>query len=140
MKGHYKGYYEYDKHGIQKNVPHGVTFFFVDITETDGKKFTGTIQDDIFTGGTPGIGTISGELKGDKITFIKQMPVATFLVDGQMKNFDKNHPEIYYTGIRTERKFAGTWKIKFGFFRVGLLLLLGARTTGTWEMEKSSGE
>jgi len=138
MIGHYKGYYEYDKKSITNNVSHGVTFFFVDITDTDGKKFTGTVQDDAFTGGTPGIGKISGELIGNRITFIKQMPIASFIVDGQMRNFDKNHPKIYYTGIKTDRKYKGTWKIKLGLFNDGLLFLLGARTSGTWEMEKST--
>jgi hypothetical protein len=138
MKGHYKGYYEYDKKNLQKGVTGGVTFFFADITETDGSRFSGTIQDDVFTGGTPGIGTISGELKGDRITFIKQMPVASFIVDGQMKTLDRKHPEIYYEAIKDDRKFSGTWKIRSGFFRDGLLLMLRAKTTGTWEMEKSA--
>lgn len=136
MLGHYKGYYEYDNKSIAASVSHGVTFFFVDITATDGKNFSGTIQDDAFTGGTPGVGTITGEIQGDRITFIKQMPIASFIMDGQKRNFDKKHPKIYYTGIKTDRKYAGTWKIKLGFFMDGFLLLLGARTTGTWEMEK----
>jgi hypothetical protein len=137
MKGLYKGYYKYDKQSAQKNISLGVTFFFIEITESDGKKFMGTAQDDIFSGGTPGIGIISGKLMGDKITFIKQMPIASFVIDGQKENFDEKHPKIYYEGIKTDDKFTGTWKIKFGLFKEGLLLLLGARTTGTWEMEKS---
>ena len=138
MIGKYKGFYKYDKQKIQKSISHGVTFFFLEITETNGDKFIGTVEDDKNTGGTPGTGVISGELIGDKISFIKQMPIASFVANGQMKTFDKKHPKIYYEGVKIDEKFIGTWKIKFGLLMVGLLFLLGAKTTGTWEMEKST--
>jgi hypothetical protein len=137
-KGHYTGFYKYNKERIQKIIAHDKTLFFIDINDTDGEKFSGTIQDDINTGGTPGIGTITGKINGDKIFFVKQMPIAAIITNDVQKNFNKKHRKIYYDGIKSDGIFKGTWKLKFGFIFFGLLPILIAETRGTWEMKKKS--
>lgn len=139
MKGLYKGFYKYDKERIQKIVAHDMTLFHINITEVDGLTFTGEIKDDTNTGGTPGTGTITGVLNGNKIEFTKQMPIASIIsADGKIKTLNKKHRKIYYEGRKSGDIFKGTWKIPFGFLLVGILPIPMAKTTGTWEMEKVS--
>lgn len=138
MIGEYKGYYKYDNPKVQKQIKHDKTFFYIEITEFENGQIQGFVEDDIDTGGTPGKGIIKGEKNGGEIYFIKEMPTAAFLVNGEMKTYDKKHPKIYYKGIMNSDKIEGDWKIKFGFFMSGLMILLGAKTTGTWMMEKST--
>lgn len=136
MKGKYYGAYKYDNTRAQEMIKHSKTFFNVEITEFENGKFQGTIEDDQDTGGTPGVGTIKGEIDGNDIFFIKEMPVAAFLVNGVKKTYNRKHPKIHYTGNITDDKIKGVWKIKLGIILSGLTFLLGANTTGTWSMEK----
>jgi len=136
MKGKYKGYYKYDNPKAQKQIKHEKTFFNIEITEFDNGKILGFVEDDIETGGTPGKGVIKGKKNGNEFFFIKEMPTAAFLINGEMKTYDKKHPKIYYKGIVNDNKIEGEWKIKLGFFMSGLMILLGTKTTGTWMMEK----
>ena len=134
-KGQYSGFYKYDNINIQRNLGRDQTFFEIDITEIDGQSFCGTVRDEPI--GQPGIGTIKGRYKGNKIYFIKQMQIAQIMLpDGQVKTSNKMHPKIYYEGIVSEDRFEGTWKIKFGFILKEILPLIGIKTTGSWEMRK----
>ncbi|HBG71699.1 MAG: hypothetical protein A2W93_06690 [Bacteroidetes bacterium GWF2_43_63] len=137
MIGKYKGHYQYDNQKIQKQLKHDLTLFNLEITEFENGHFNGFVEDDIDTGGTPGKGIINGEKNGNEITFIKEMPIASFLINGKMKTYNKKHPKIYYKGTITDDKIEGFWKIKFGVFMNGLMMLIGVKTTGTWQMGKS---
>lgn len=135
--GKWAGYYKYDNKRIQelKGIEH--TNFEIDITSIHNNLFKGSVEDDQKTGGTPGIGEISGEINGDEITFIKQMPIRALLTpDGGRRTFNKPHPKIFYWGRLSEdgKSAAGKWKINCGVSFVGLLMVITKTTTGTWTM------
>lgn len=138
MKVKYKGFYKYDNERIQKYVAHDKTLFAVEITDVINGKFSGNVEDDISTGGRPGVGKVSGEISGDKISFIKQMPVASsFGKGGKENNRNTKHPKIYYSGVAVgQNKFEGRWQIKFGIIFNGLIPIPVIPTSGIWEMEK----
>ena len=79
--GHWSGYYKFDKEDIQEKIGFASTNFEIEITKTDKQNFTGNVQDDMSTGGTEGIGEITGKVSGEKIKFIKQMPFLTLILD-----------------------------------------------------------
>jgi len=136
MIGKYKGYFKYDKQELQEQIKHNQTYFNIEITNFENDKFHGIVEDEVGTGGAIGKGTIKGEKKGDKIFFIKEMPTATFFKNGEIKTYKRKHPKIYYSGIISENIIEGVWKIKFNIMINGLMILLGATTTGTWQMKK----
>jgi len=110
MIGQYEGFYKYDNERIQQSLSRDKTIFYLDISEFDGNEFYGMVRDE--PRGQPGKGTIYGELKGDKISFIKQMQIAaSILPDGKNKVYNTRHPKIYYEGILSEGKYIGTWRI-----------------------------
>jgi hypothetical protein len=134
MKGQYIGFYKYHPR-VQERLSRGQTFFDINITEADGDNFFGTVKDE--PAGQPGTGTITGVASADKISFIKQMSIATSITaDGQNRTYNSRHPKIYYEGVFADNKFQGTWKIKFGFIFAGLIPIPVIPTTGTWEMRK----
>ncbi len=136
MKGKYKGYYIYDNPKFQQQINHDKTFFNIEITEFSNGEFFGFVEDDIDTGGTPGKGIIKGEKNGNNVFFIKEMPIAAFIINGKLKTYKKKHPKIYYKGIITDNNIEGEWKIKSGFIMLGLSFLFGLKVSGTWMMEK----
>jgi len=144
MQGTYKGFYKYDRKVHQEAIGFGKTYFTIIITETTENKFAGTVEDDVFTGGMHGTGTINGELNGSTISFTKQMPKAMAIVfdskgTGKRKEMSyRKHPTIFYTGTQIKSgKYAGTWKIKPGI-SVGILwFFIGLKATGIWEMTKA---
>jgi hypothetical protein len=144
MQGIYKGFYKYDKAVNQEAIGFGKTYFTLIISGVKDNKFSGTVEDDVFTGGMHGIGTINGEVNGNNISFTKQMPKSMSIVfdrsgTGKRKELShRKHPTIFYTGHEIKNgKFAGTWKIKPGI-SVGILwFIMGMKTTGTWEMTKA---
>ena len=114
------------------------TNFEITVTSTEGDRFNGSVQDDLTTGGTEGIGKIVGKISGDKIEFIKQMPVMTLMVDkkGTRKTFNRKQRKIYYTGVfSNDRKtITGQWQFKFGFIWIGIIPIPVQANKGTWVM------
>lgn len=109
-----------------------------DFTKT---KISGTVSDDLETGGTRGIGTFSGSVKGNKIKFTKRMPVKTWVLpDGTRIEENKPHNPIYYTGtINPETGLIkGTWKIKMGIYFAKGQLVFHPGTKGAWEIKNST--
>jgi len=144
MHGTYKGFYKYDRKVHREAIGFGKTYFTIIITETSRNKFAGTVEDDVFTGGMHGLGTISGEINERTISFTKQMPKAMSIVfdrsgTGKRKEMShRKHSPIYYTGTEIKTgKYAGTWKIKAGISAGILWFIMGIKTTGTWEMTKA---
>jgi hypothetical protein len=137
-KGNWKGLYKYHNKVHQELKGVDGTKFEIDITKIDNGHFAGTIQDDLATGGTEGVGEITGHVIGNQMYFVKQMPVLTVLIlrDGTRKTFNKKHRKIYYTGTFSDdgKTVSGQWKFKFGFTLVGLLLIIGKANKGTWTM------
>lgn len=139
VKGIWKGQYKYDNKVHQQLKGVDATNFEIDITTIDDKHFTGTVQDDLSTGGTEGRGEISGRIIGNAVEFVKQMPVLSILngKTGVRKTYNRKHRKIYYTGTFSDdgKTISGRWKFKAGFVLVGLMLILGSSNGGTWTMK-----
>jgi len=123
MKGKWNG-----KYWFSGNVPDTLknreTEFELIVDDYSNFKISGKISDNVEMGGTKGIGIFSGTVKGNKIKFIKRMPISTsVLQDGTRIEEDKPHRPIYYKGIIDSEtgSIKGTWKFKIGngkvFFR-----------------------
>ncbi|HUI93249.1 MAG TPA: hypothetical protein VLX68_13460 [Chitinivibrionales bacterium] len=138
MIGKWTGSYRYSGWLMRKLIPYIETRFEINISEFDGHTFKGTVQDDLSTGGTPGIGSIDGIISEYKIEFIKKMPIrASYLTSGKhLIEQGKKHPPIYYSGVfgpdLTEA--GGKWRIKTGFALVGFLPALRLPLRGEWTM------
>ncbi len=137
-KGHWIGYYKYDKQAYQERAGFDKTNFEVEILTIENDNFIGKVQDDITTGGMEGIGEIFGKVNGDKIEFVKQMPIMTLLVNkkGTRKTFNKKHRKIYYYGTFSNdwKSVNGQWKFKFGFIWIGIIPIPIIPAKGTWTM------
>ena len=124
--------YEYDYIPLSDLTPDPVSFelFFQFTSSTD---FTGQVRDDP-SSSMPESGTVSGELTGNRIEFVKQMPIATYMEpNGESLKFDNPHPDIFYSGeyIADENLVIGTWQIKP--VSPGILEQSGA--SGTWHAD-----
>ena len=137
--GHWIGQYKFDKEVHQKMTGFASTNFEIEITYVDNNNFFGTVQDDLTTGGTEGIGDIQGKVTGDVVEFVKQMPVMTLLIgkNGTRKTLNKKHRKIYYSGTFSSDKksISGQWRFKFGFIWFGLIPIPVTPTKGTWTMK-----
>ena len=138
IKGNWKGQYKYNLKAHPDIKGLEATNFEIEILSIVNEYFTGSVQDDLKTGGTEGIGEITGTITGNKIEFTKQMPVKTVLFNKRLgrKTFNKKHPPIYYSGTFSEggKTVSGTWKFKFGFLWIGIFPIPMPPTSGTWTM------
>jgi hypothetical protein len=138
--GEWEGYYSFNDERLNKLRGFEKTLFQVEILDVKENKFSGTIKDDLTTGGMEGIGEISGEVKGDRIYFVKQMPVMTLIVDrkGTRKTYNKKHRPIYYIGqfSKDGETISGTWRFKFGFIQMGIFPIPVFPKSGIWWMSK----
>lgn len=138
QKGIYTGSYRFLNPETNKIRGFEHTNFEIEIITVDATGFTGKVQDDLTTGGTEGVGTVTGQIKGDKIEFVKQMPVMTLIVDkeGTRKTFNKKHSPIYYSGqfSADKRSVTGTWRFKFSFVWIGIIPVPTRASKGTWKM------
>jgi hypothetical protein len=113
------------------------TNFDIEVTSIDNNDFIGKVQDDLTTGEQKVL-EIVGKISGDKVAFVKQMPIMTLIVDknGTRKTLIKRHKKIYYSGTfsRDRTTISGQWKFKFGFIWVGLIPVPIFPINGTWTM------
>ncbi|HTA27754.1 MAG TPA: hypothetical protein VK809_08195 [Bacteroidia bacterium] len=141
--GKYKGYYKYDNYKFQK---FDKTYFTIEITHSDVEKnFYGCVEDDLSSGGMPGIGDIHGSLKEGKILFIKSMPYQGVFIESDSSgryelqmDKSKRHQPIYYEGKTLPNgKYGGKWNFRHnGMITQIIIWLKGIKTGGTWEMSK----
>ena len=137
MIGHWTGSYKYLSRRIPEEIRTRVTKFKIEIIEFDGNHFSGTVQDDIETGGMNGVGKIVGFIKNGKVEFVKEMPLQTIYTPyGSKIEEDKPHRKIYYSGEIMDNKIEGLWRFKFGKGKVNNRLVIFPRSKGTWEMKK----
>jgi len=139
MLGIWKGKYTYN---LKKDVEFNnkEVEFIIEINEFDGEKFSGTVQDNDEYFGTKGVGTIEGKVNGKMITFIKQMPIKTIVLNHKkrVEDTNKKHKPIYYSGISDHKDtFSGTWKMKGGISFYNMQLYLAFPTNGFFEMSKT---
>lgn len=137
--GQWVGQYKFEKEVHQKMSGFESTNFELEVIKADNNNFFGKIQDDLSTGGTEGVGEIIGKISGEKIEFIKQMPIMTLMVgkNGTRETLNKKHRKIYYQGIfSSDRKsISGQWRFKFGFIWLGIIPIPVSPTKGTWTMK-----
>ena len=87
-KGQYNGFYQFDNNKITKSLGFDKTYFTIEITDLDEKHFKGWVEDNRLNGGMEGRGTISGNINGNKVWFVKKMPYLTQLVkDSETGNY-----------------------------------------------------
>ncbi|MGN6421508.1 MAG: hypothetical protein ACTHMC_28600 [Pseudobacter sp.] len=136
--GIWTGFYSFSDGEINKIRGFLNTNFDIQILTFNDNEFTGTVQDDLATGGTEGIGEIHGKIQGNRVDFVKIMPVMTLIVDrkGTRKTLKKKHRPIFYTGNLSENghTVTGTWKIKFGFVWLGIIPVPIRASRGVWTM------
>jgi hypothetical protein len=139
--GIWKGIYSYSipvKYKTERTKEVGFT---IKIEQVNGNKFSGTVQDDASTGGTPGTGKIKGRFNKTEIRFDKNMPVYAF-IDKQgnhRTNTNKVHPTIQYTGLFLDdpKTIGGVWKFKKQtLIWLGGFIPIWRRNTGTFFMKK----
>lgn len=138
-KGTWTGSYRFSDPKINKIRGFEQTNFVIQIREVDGESFSGTVEDDLSTGGMEGVGEIHGKVIGDRIEFVKQMPRMTLLVDknGTRKTQNKKHRLLYYSGqfSADKKEIKGAWKFKPGFIWYGIIPIPVGSTKGTWTMD-----
>lgn len=138
MKGKWIGKYWY-LGNVPETLENRITEFELTIDTFENSRVTGSIFDAIEMGGTAGLGTISGKIKGNKIKFIKRMPVKTsVLPDGTKIEEQKPHSAIYYQGIINDNNtIEGSWKFRKGIGIIKGKLVLYSGTKGKWKMKKA---
>jgi hypothetical protein len=138
MKGTWIGTYKHESKRIPESKRNQITMFKIVITEFDGINFSGEVEDDVDTGGTRGKGIIEGQIINGKITFVKKMPIQTYLLpDGSLKEENQPHRKIYYSGTFDNDSIKGTWKFKFGIGKINNKLALFLPIKGKWEMKRN---
>lgn len=138
MKGTWIGTYKHESKRIPESKRNQFTTFKIVITEFDGINFSGEVEDDADTGGTRGKGIIEGQIINDKITFVKKMPIQTYLLpDGSLKEENQPHRKIYYSGTLDKDSIKGTWKFKFGIGKINNKIALFLPIKGKWEMKRN---
>lgn len=137
MKGNWTGTYQYLSKRIPEEFRNRETKFKIEIMEFDGCHFSGTVQDDLETGGMKGVGKIVGKVKNGIVEFVKEMPIqSVYMPDGSKIEEDKPHRKIYYSGHILNNQIEGVWRFKFGFGKVNNRLVIFPRSKGTWQLKK----
>ncbi|MDB5276165.1 MAG: hypothetical protein JWR61_1120 [Ferruginibacter sp.] len=140
-KGVWTGHYDHAER--TKTLISGLTStkFTIEIIDIIDNRFTGTVQDDLATGGTEGVGKIIGAINANKIKFTKLMPIMTLIMDknGTRKVLKKKHRPIYYSGDFSTDKIvvSGEWHFKPGIIWLGFLPRFVTRQGGTWTMSRN---
>ncbi len=116
LVGHWQGSYDYDLPEEYKDEKTQNVNFIIDITETTGVQFSGTVEDDLSTGGTPGRGEIKGDYDNYIVKFEKLMPISAKIdINGNhVINENKKHKTLIYKGefSRDKKSISGTWRFK----------------------------
>jgi len=143
LKGVWNGTYQYaipDEFKDDKMID---VKFTITIDKVNGNTFTGTVQDDLSTGGTAGIGIIEGKFDNKTIRFTKNMPIRTRIINEALDrniNEDKKHPTLFYEGqfSRNKQAINGLWKFKKRVvFWKGFIPLYISVGHGTFTMSKN---
>jgi hypothetical protein len=145
MVGTWRGKYTYDMPDIYKDDRTREVKFTIQITQVKGNAFMGTVEDDLKTGGTRGVGKIEGNFDKGQIRFNKNMPVLTQIdqAGNHIENARKRHPTIFYEGRFAPGKqyCAGTWRFKKKrLIWKGIIPLWITPISGQFSMEKVQEE
>jgi hypothetical protein len=140
--GTWIGYYQYNNVKMEQRRGVEQTGFTIEILTISNDEFTGTVTDDLATGGMNGVGTITGKIIANGITFVKQMPKMLLIhPDGHHEERTEAHQPLYYTGVFEDdgRTVSGEWTFKTSFFLKIFLYIIGmsGANSGTWSMRMS---
>jgi len=134
MRGTWQGSYEYE------HPPLTAVDFTMVIDDVQGARFSGTVKDHEETGGTPGVGRISGKVVDDGVVFTKQMPIYCGRDENLRRIVDPNkkHPKLFYTGefAPSNRVLYGNWRFKYGWMWRGWIPYRVSYGSGRWSMRK----
>ncbi|MBK7851307.1 MAG: hypothetical protein IPJ66_09315 [Bacteroidetes bacterium] len=142
MIGKWKGSYRYNSKRVKEILGVDKTNFAISIDTFENNHFKGSVEDDLTMKGTPGIGEIEGTISGEKLSFVKRMPIKAVIAlnndtktYGMHTNPEKKHKPIYYEGTFSHDKKSaeGVWKMKMGFSIFGNFITLLTQN-GTWNM------
>jgi hypothetical protein len=139
MKGTWSGTYEYNLSKEFEKANKSPVAFTIKITNWENSKFTGTVEDDLSKGGTPGIGEIAGVVKDVQVSFTKKMPIAAFY-DENGNSFieeDKKHATLYYKGMLADNQIKGSWRFKNKIVWFGIIPRWYKGGNGTFSMNKT---
>lgn len=137
--GTWVGFYQFDSETMLKRNGFERTGFTIEILTIIKDEFAGRVQDDLATGGMNGIGTITGKISGNSITFVKLMPKMLVIhPDGHHEERNKPHQPLYYSGIfaADSKTISGEWHFKTPFLMKMFLSVIGmgSANSGTWTM------
>ena len=127
---------------LPENFKEKLVRFELNILELKNGKIHGTVADNLEDGGTNGIGSFMGMVKGNSISFVKKMPMRSyFFKDGSRFEENKPHASVYYKGIMDIKNntVKGTWKIKMRFGILNGRVAFFPGTKGEWDMVKDEG-
>lgn len=141
MGGTWSGTYTYNIPEALKDERTKEVEFTINIHNVIKNSFKGTVEDNLKTGGSPGIGSIEGRFFDSYVRFEKKMPFnARIEKDGSHTiNENKKHPTIIYEGefSRSKNKIHGAWRFKKKlFFWKGIIPLWVSIGNGKFEMNK----
>ena len=141
LGGVWSGTYQYNLPEELKDEKLKNVNFTLTTEKTEGNIFTGTVKDDLKTGGTPGVGIIKGKIRDNGIVFYKDMPIsATINEKGEhIINENKKHSTIIYEGSfsRNKKIVSGTWRFKKRIlFWKGIIPYRVSLGNGTFVMTK----
>jgi hypothetical protein len=139
MIGVWKGLYYADIPNPKRKPGEG-TSFTITVDASEGSMFSGNVEDDQATGGTPGIGTIQGKILSRSISFVKQMPVHAYRdqYGNRFTDEKKKHTPLIYEGVFSPdgTHASGIWRFNDTIKWKGIIPYRVNRGTGTWEMSK----
>lgn len=145
MLGTWKGTYTYSIPDELKDDRLKEVGFTIQITSVQGSTFTGTVEDDQNTGGTPGVGKITGRFTDYTVQFDKEMPVYSHLDKNgnHIQDSSRKHPTIVYKGEfgGAKQYCLGTWhfKKKVLVWR-GIIPVWASGGSGRFSMSKVKSE
>jgi hypothetical protein len=155
--GTWRGHYSYDPNPDLPDVPERTGFVLRLKQSWWFGWLTGEVSDDP-PHGMPGLGSVEGRVRADRIEFVKRMPefhvchegrstpLAEYLAAfGHHLDESPPHAPIHYTGVYVAAtdELVGTWEIRAGRMTIlcegGLLGLDLPAARGRWTATRSPG-
>jgi hypothetical protein len=128
--GDWDGFYSYESSRMGVDVP-----FRLSVVEESELGFAGSIQDDANSGGHPMAGKITGhKLPGQRIKFVKEMPVGFFRTAGRSVIGGSCYRIHYQGNVGPDGRVQGEWNTRAGIIWYRWMPILHVPGRGKWEM------
>lgn len=141
LVGIWKGFYTYNMPNEFKDEKMQKVEFIIKIGKVKGSNSWCAVEDNNETGGTHGVGQISGKYTDEGVQFDKNMPIHT-VVNEKNEHISvrsKKHPTMAYTGdfSRSKKRISGYWAFKKKkLYWKGLIQKWLSNGNGHFEMHK----